>query len=396
MFTINRVFGEQRIGLQDIVDSDLPFASVVIPMHNEEKVAAAILDLLMQSDYPESKLEIIPIDDYSTDSTKDILASYEAKFPRIKPLFRDAASRRGKAAALNDSLRIANGEIVIIFDADYLPPRGIIRTLAMNILDPDVGAAMGRVVPYNASVNLLTRLLEAERTGGYQVDQQARHNLQLVPQYGGTAACFKKDIVLELGGFNENILAEDTELTMKIFLHGMNVAYVNRAECYEEVPETWAARGMQIRRWSRGHNHVLFYYLIPFIRSKKLSLKKKIDGIFLLFIYTTPTFFILGLIDSIILFFLGEMNILNRFVVLFFVLTYNNLGTFAPYYELGEGALLDGATRRINLLPVFVYSFSVNMTYSILGLFDSCVDVLSKRITTWRKTERFASGGSEN
>ena len=107
------------------------------------------------------------------------------QWPTLTALHRYSGPR-GKQHAINDALKIAKGDIVLIFDADYIPPVGILRSLSICFTDPQVGAVMGRVVPINAGANLLTRLEDLERSGGYQVDQQARYNLGLVPQYGGT------------------------------------------------------------------------------------------------------------------------------------------------------------------------------------------------------------------
>ena len=388
ILTYNRALGEQRISYHDVLDSDLPSVSVLIPMHNEEKVADHILSALINQDYPKDKMEIIPINDHSKDRTKDILDEYARKYPYIKPLHRLGDEPRGKPAGLNDALKIAKGEIVVVYDADYIPPRGQLRELVINFIDPDVGAVMGRVVPINTPANLLTRLLDLERSGGYQVDQQARYNLDLIPQYGGTVGAFRKDLALELGGFDTRILAEDTELTFRLFLNGYNVVYANRAECYEEAPEDWRVRARQIRRWSHGHNQVLFKYLFPLLRSN-LSLWQKLDGILLLLIYVVPFFFLLGLVDSVILFFLGEMEILSSFWVLLSVLAYNSFGNFAPFFQIGTAGYLDGVGERLRLLPFFYFIFLFNLWYTSLGFLDAVKTTLTKRQAIWHKTERF-------
>ncbi len=143
-------------------------------------------------------------------------------------------------------MELATGEIIIVFDADYRPARDMLKQLAIAFEDPEVGAVMGRVIPYNTNKNLLTRLINLERSGGYQVDQQARYNLRTIPQYGGTVGGFRKDVMLDMGGFNPLVLAEDTELTYRLYTHGWKVVYANSAECYEEAPETWEVRGRQI------------------------------------------------------------------------------------------------------------------------------------------------------
>ena len=392
-FTLNRAIGEQRLCYQDIIDSELPAVTILIPMHNEEKVARNILDLLIATSYPQKKFEIIPveimpIDDHSTDTTKEILSEYSNKYPQIKPFIR-ASGKRGKPSALNDALKLAKGEIVIVFDADYLPSAGLVRDIAISFKDPEVGAVMGRVIPQNLSKSILARLLDLERTGGYQVDQQARYNLKLMPQYGGTVGGFRKEIIMALGSFNPNILTEDTELTFKLFAKGWKVIYVNRAECYEEAPEDWDVRAKQVKRWARGHTQVMLQYIIPLLKSKYLSGKEKIDGILLLGIYVIPLILFLGIIDAMALFFLGEMNIVNNMLIFIFVAAYNSFGNFAPFYQIGTGSLLDNATDRIKLLPMFIFNFVFYLWYISKGVVDAVIDIIRRRKPEWQKTKRF-------
>lgn len=391
VFVTNRAFGEQRIYYQDILDSELPSVSVLIPMHNEEDVAAHVLDLLVKADFPQEKFEIVPINDNSTDKTAEILDDYASKYPFIKVLHRKS-DERGKPAALNDAVKEAKGEIIIIFDADYLPPKGIIRDIAVSFSDPEVGAVMGRVIPINTSKNLLTRCLDLERTGGYQVDQQARYNMRLIPQYGGTVGGFRKELVISLGGFDPDILAEDTELTFKLFIKGWKVIYANRVECYEESPEHWKTRARQIKRWSRGHTQVMFKYLLPLLKSKELSFREKFDGFLLLCIYVVPFILLVGLADSVALFFLGEMEILSNTIVFLFLGAYNTFGNFASFYQIGVGSVLDGATYRIRLLPFILFNFFFNMWHTALG-FIAATDQTEKRRAIWHKTKRFRNGG---
>ncbi len=388
LFSLSRFVGSQRIYPQDIIDSELPTISVLVPMHNEEKVASNILDLLVTTDFPKSRLEIIPINDHSTDGTGEILNEYALRYPYIKPLHR-SDGKRGKPAALNDALKISEGEIVIVFDADYLPPKGILRDIAISFNDPEVGAVMGRVVPENTPRNLLTRLIDLERSGGYQVDQQARYNLRLVTQYGGTVGGFRRDVVLSMGGFEPNILTEDTELTFKLLINGWKVVYANRAECYEEVPEEWGVRGRQIKRWARGHSQVMFKYLMPLIKTPHLSLTEKIDGLLLLFIYATPFILLTGIVDSMVLFFIGEMQIMQSIIILIFIPAYNTFGNFAPFYQIAVASMLDGATNRILLLPFLFFNFLFNIWYVSLGFLDAVIDVITRRKTLWQKTMRF-------
>lgn len=394
IFSFNRLYGRQRLYYNDIYDTDFPTVSILVPMHNEEKVLHNCLDALLMSDYDKEKLEIIGINDNSTDKTAEILDDYCKKYPRIKALHRDCEDR-GKPAGLNDAMKIATGEIIIIFDADYRPSVNMVKRLAVAFSNPEVGAVMGRVIPHNHNTNILTQLLALERTAGYQVDQQARYNLKLIPQYGGTVGGFRKDLMVSTGGFNTRVLAEDTELTYRLYDMGYRVIYANDAECYEESPETWDVRARQIRRWSRGHNYTMFLYFGKVLKAQYLSFWEKIDGLMLLTIYAIPIILLLSLIDSLALFYMGQMDILKGWWVLLFLSAYNSYGNFAPFYEIGTGMVVDGIHKGILKLPLMMFCYYFYMWYLSAGFIDSIIDLFSDRKVEWDKTERFNDNRQE-
>lgn len=389
LFALNRLFGHQRLYYNDIYTSDMKSVTVVIPMHNEEQVLSYVLDSLLECEYDRDRLEIIPINDNSTDRTRELLDEYHRRYEFIRPLHRDC-KERGKPVGLNDAIKLARGEIIIVFDADYRPAKNMLKQLALAFEDPEVGAVMGRVIPYNTNKNILTRLINLERSGGYQVDQQARYNLSTIPQYGGTVGGFRKDILEQTDGFNPLVLAEDTELTYRLYTSGWKVIYANSAECYEEAPETWEVRARQIRRWSRGHNQVLFRYLFKTIASEYMNVREKADGVLLLFVYAVPFFMLLGHMASLILFFTGNMEILSGWWVLMFLGMYCAFGNFAPFFEIGTALFLDGVEKECHLLPLLLFNFYFYMWHISRGFVDAVVDVITRRKAKWDKTVRFA------
>jgi cellulose synthase/poly-beta-1,6-N-acetylglucosamine synthase-like glycosyltransferase len=391
-FTWNRISARQRPYYQDMIDSELPRVTIIVPMHNEAAVAMKSLDALIASNYPHELLEVIPIDDQSGDATPALIYDYSQRYSFIRPVY-NLQGERGKAAALNRALRLATNEIVLVFDADYTPGRDLIRELAMAFIDPEVGAVMGRVVPGNSAVNLLTRLLALERSGGYQVDQQARYNLDLFPQYGGTVGGFRRSVVIAMGGFDTLTLAEDTDLTVRLFIDGWTVLYANRAECYEEVPETWDVRFRQLRRWARGHNRVFFLHIGALLRSRKLTAAQKVDGALLLFIYTVPPILLSGIAANALLFYMGQIPVVPGVLFALFVVSYNAFGNFAPVFEVGAAELLDGAQQRLLLLPCLFYLFLFNSWAVTTGAIDALGDFIKSRRATWDKTRR--SGASD-
>lgn len=394
LFGLNRMFGRQRLYYNDIYSSHMKSVTVVIPMHNEEQVLSYVLDALLECEYDRDLLEIIPINDNSTDRTRELLEEYHKKYECIRPLHRDC-EERGKPVGLNDAIEIARGEIIIVFDADYRPAKNMLKQLVLAFENPEVGAVMGRVIPYNTNKNVLTRLLNLERSGGYQVDQQARYNLRTIPQYGGTVGGFRKEILLLSGGFNPKVLAEDTELTYRLYTSGWKVIYANSAECYEESPETWSVRAKQIRRWSRGHNQVMFHYFFKTLFSKYMNLREKIDGVLLLLVYAVPFFLLLGHIASLVLFFLGSMELISGWWVLMFLGMYCAFGNFAPFFEIGTALFLDGVEKECYLLPLLLFNFYFYMVNISFGFLDALADVVTRRDAHWEKTERFAKKEKE-
>src|ERR1700693_2069828 len=158
IFTLNRLFGFQRHPYIDIDVASWPPVTILVPAHNEERVIAHILEALMNLNYPKDKILVLPINDRSTDRTREIIDYFCEQYPgRIRPFHR-TGGKGGKAAALKDAMGLVETEVVLIFDADYIPPRGLIRQLVAPFFDPEVGGLMGRVVPLNVGTNLRPRL----------------------------------------------------------------------------------------------------------------------------------------------------------------------------------------------------------------------------------------------
>lgn len=392
MFTMNRLTGVQRHPYIDISVANWPMITVFIAAHNEEKVVAGCIDALLNTDYPADRLKIIPVNDRSTDRTAEIIDGYVARFPsRISPFHRKDG-KAGKSAALKDALQFAEGDIAIIFDADYVPGRGLLKQLVAPFFDPEVGSVMGRVVPVNSGANLLTRMLDLERSAGYQVDQQARMNMNLMPQYGGTVGGVRLSAVEAVGGWHDDTLAEDTDITYRLMFNGWKTIYTNRSECYEEVPEEWSVRIKQVTRWAKGHNQVMARYLWKFATSPYLTMGQRIDGLLLLFVFVIPLVMLLGWGLALGLYFLNAGSLLSQVIPIFALMVYGTLGNFAAFFEIVVAVLIDGNRKRLRLLPFNLLGFFVSL-FAISGAVWSLVlDGLFKREMVWDKTIRYREG----
>jgi cellulose synthase/poly-beta-1,6-N-acetylglucosamine synthase-like glycosyltransferase len=191
------------------------------------------------------------------------------------------------------------------------------------------------------------------------VDQQARMNLGLVPQYGGTVGGVRRAALEQVGGWRTDTLTEDTDLTIRLIVEGWQIVYENRAECYEEVPETWAARARQIDRWARGHNEVMRRWAWSLARSP-LLMKQRVDGLLLLGIYALAPLMILSWLATLALFYLGRTTALPAAAVLT-IASYATMGNFAAFFEIAAAVRLDGNRERVRLLPFLSLSFLVSL-----------------------------------
>jgi cellulose synthase/poly-beta-1,6-N-acetylglucosamine synthase-like glycosyltransferase len=297
----------------------------------------------------------------------------------------------GKAAALKDAMTLVKTEVVLIFDADYIPGKALLRQLVAPFFDPEIGAVMGRVVPLNVGKKCLTRLLDLERSGGYQVDQQARMNLHLVPQYGGTVAGVRKSALQEIGGWNENALAEDTDLTYRLLIAGWKTAYENRAECYEEVPERWPVRVRQITRWAKGHNQAMASYIGRTARCSGLGWFERLDGLLLLGVYLMGPVLLLGWLLAVVLFYTGAQ--IGGGLTVLALGAFTTLGNFAAFFEIAAAARLDGSRERIRLLPLTLFGFTVSLISVSQAAWQQAYEgtvgnFFGNHELVWDKTER--------
>ena len=388
-FTLNRLFGFQRHPYIDTDTAEWPPVTILVAAHNEEKVVANILGALMTVKYPPEKMLIIPVNDRSTDRTREIIDEFVERFPgRIQPFHRKEG-KGGKAAALKDAMELVKTEVILIFDADYIPGAGLVKQLVAPFFDPEVGGVMGRVVPMNCGANLLTRLLDLERSGGYQVDQQARMNLRLVPQHGGTVAGVRLSALREIGGWNDASLTEDTDLTYRLLLHGWKTAYQNRSECYEEVPETWTVRLKQIMRWAKGHNQAMVTYAIRLALGRhRATLRERIDGTLLLGVYAIAPVTMIGWILALGVFYQGVAP-LHGLIALFGITAYASVGNLAAFFEIAAAVRLDGNRQRVSLLPFLILGFSVSIFAVSHAAWSQLVGLVRKAEFHWDKTERF-------
>jgi len=392
-FTFNALFREpqQRSYLRTSMVFE-PKVSILIPSRNEEAVIGNLLQRLTETTYPKEKLQIIVIDDGSTDKTGEVADEFAEAYPYIKAIHRKDGGR-GKPDTLNYGFRISNGEVILTFDSDYYPQKDIIEKLVAPFVDPEVGAVQGRVTVLNEEDSFVSKVVTLERIGGYRIDQLARDNLSLIPQYGGTVGGFRREVLEKNGGWDPTILAEDTDLTCETLLQGYQVRYVNDAECYEEAVQDWRSYWRQRYRWAKGHMQVAFKQLKKFWGSKQFSGLEKIEITMLLSLYLNPVFILVGWLIGFVAYFMGAIPYLWYYMGCLAVFTYSTVGNFAPFFEVGSAIYLDGRKELMWMLPTLTIGYTVMVFCCTKALLDLMIDqILRRREYEWEKTVHNGNG----
>ena len=224
----------------------LPPVSVLIAAYNEEKVIAKTIRSLLNADY--SNFEIVVVNDGSTDNTNSVVRRMYSRDPRVR-LLRQANG--GKAAALNRAIAEARHEILICLDADTILASGAISSLVRHFNDPNVGAVSGNAKVGNRR-GWLTRFQSLEYVCGFNLDRRALDLVNAITVVPGAVGAWRKQLILQVGGFRHDTLAEDTDLTLAIRRLGYEIRYEERALAYTEAPETSSALAKQRFRWAFG------------------------------------------------------------------------------------------------------------------------------------------------
>ncbi len=223
-----------------------PSVAVLVPAYNEEKVIAQTVESLLRSEYPNFK--ILVVDDGSSDGTYRRVVEAFGDNPRVRAL---TQANNGKAEALNLGLREAQAEIVVVQDADTLLHPDAIGQLARHFADPRVGAVAGNAKVGNR-LNLLTRWQALEYITSQNLDRRAFAMLNCITVVPGAIGAWRRDALLQVGGFANDTLPEDADLTMSLLQSGYRIEYEDRAVAYTEAPDNVRSFLKQRFRWTYG------------------------------------------------------------------------------------------------------------------------------------------------
>jgi cellulose synthase/poly-beta-1,6-N-acetylglucosamine synthase-like glycosyltransferase len=235
------VFGDRNAG-------ELPPISVIIPAYNEAEVISSALASVSRVDYP--KLEVVVVDDGSSDETLQVASAWEGVHGHIE--FRVVTKENGgKASALNTGIAVSKHPFLFCMDADSRLEPWTLRNAMRGFTDASVGAVAGNVKVQNRR-RVITKLQALEYIEGLNMPRRAQGFVAAVNIVPGPVGLFRREALEEVGGYDTDTFAEDADLTLKMVATGWKVLYEDTAIAWTEAPERWLDLVQQRYRWTRG------------------------------------------------------------------------------------------------------------------------------------------------
>ncbi|HEY6374757.1 MAG TPA: cellulose synthase family protein [Edaphobacter sp.] len=240
-------------------EGELPFVTIQLPIFNEQFVIDRLIDACCRLDYPRDRFEIQVLDD-STDETtmvaQQIVERYARGFAGMDPqpiVYLHRMNRHGyKAGALDKGLDVAKGELVAIFDADFVPPEQWVMQVVHHFAQPEIGMVQTRWTHLNRDYSFLTQVEAILLDGHFVLEHGGRARAGVFFNFNGTAGMWRREAISSAGGWQHDTLTEDTDLSYRAQMAGWKFKYLQDVECPAELPIEMTAFKTQQARWAKG------------------------------------------------------------------------------------------------------------------------------------------------
>src|SRR5580704_3050003 len=366
--------------------SPSPVVTIQLPLYNEMYVADRLIDAVCRIEYPRELLEIQVLDD-STDETRSIVELAVRRFAAqgIDIKYFHRADRVGyKAGALEAGLRVARGEYVGIFDADFIPTPDFLVRLMPHFADPGVGMVQARWGHINQDYSLLTKIQAILLDGHFVLEHGGRNRGGRFFNFNGTAGVWRRTAIDDAGGWQHDTLTEDLDLSYRAQLRGWRFVFVSDLIAPAEVPVEMNAFKSQQHRWAKGSIQTC-RKLLPQILRAKVPLGVKVEAFF----HLTANFnYILMCILSLLIFpsmviryNMGWYEMLLIDVPLFFAATFS----FCNFYTVCQREINKDWRARVKYVP---FLMSVGIGLSINNA-RAVVEALFNKQTDFARTPKY-------
>ncbi|NCO84935.1 glycosyltransferase [archaeon] len=331
LFLLNYFKNKKRIYEEPLLPKKLPRVSVIIPAFNEEKTIAATLDSVIALHYPKNLLEVIVINDGSTDKTRAIANRYAQQYNYVKVLNK---TNSGKADSLNKGISIIKGEFFVVLDADsYIHPEAIYKSIGF-FSDSNVAAVTPPMCPRNTK-----KIIEKIQYWEYVFSSVLKlffQSIKLIYVTHGVGSIFRTKIIKKIGGFDTKNLTEDLEIALRIYKYNYKIKSTIFFFNTTEVPKTFKSLWNQRIRWMMGTIQSLIKYKLDFLKLQPNILCR------IVFPFMLINVIILFLSFFIISYFLLN-QIYNTFLLLYYhIIVGQSISFYFDFFISGLTALTTG------------------------------------------------------
>lgn len=358
-------------------EGDLPRVTIQLPLFNESTVAPRLLDAVARMDYPADKLEIQVLDD-STDETQALVRAHVERLRArgIDAVYLHRTDRVGyKAGALDAGLKVAKGDLIAIFDADFVPQPGFLRAIVGHFQDPTVGMVQTRWGHLNRDVSILTQVQALMLDGHHLVENRARFGAGLLFNFSGTGGMWRRDAIVKAGGWQHDTLTEDLDLSYRAQLAGYRFVYREDVVSPAELPEDISALRAQQYRWAKGTVQTA-RKLMATVFGAKLSRAQRIEAFFHLtphFAYPLLVLLSILLLPALILFPAADTLTMVAIDLPLCTATMGSLAAFYMLAETAQGRSRWGALARLPMLIALGTGLAPHLSKAVFeGLRSMC------------------------
>ena len=347
---------------------EIPFVTIQLPVYNEMYVMERLLDNIALIEYPREKLEIQVLDD-STDETVLTTAKHVEKLRAtgldIKHICR--TDRSGfKAGALKEGLKIAKGEFIAIFDADFLPKPNWLKQTIPYFKDEKIGVVQTRWGHINRNYSILTKIQAFALDAHFTLEQVGRNSKGHFINFNGTAGVWRKTCIIDAGNWEGDTLTEDLDLSYRAQLKNWKFKYLEDVETPAELPVVISAARSQQFRWNKGGAENFRKMMWRVLTAKNISFRTKIHGI--LHLLNSTMFlnvFLVAVLSIPMLYIKNEYAHLRFYFYFMSFFVMSTVIFFVCYWLMFKQIYGNGFKNFFSYVVLFFTFFSIAMGFSL-------------------------------
>lgn len=331
-----------------------PIVTIQLPLYNEMYVVERLINAICEIDYPKDKMEIQVLDD-STDETTSIVANIVQQKKALG--FDISHIRRGtregfKAGALKEGMKIAKGEFIAIFDADFIPHKEFLKKTLSFFNDDKVGMVQTRWEHLNGDYSIITKAQALALDGHFVIEQSVRNKSGFFINFNGTGGIWRKKCIEEAGNWHADTLTEDLDLSYRAQLIGWRFVFLKDFTSPAELPSEINALKSQQFRWTKGAVETA-KKILPLVWKSKVPLRVKLQSTFHLTNNLVFPFILLAAILNVPLIFVKNSGSHEAYFAIMSLFVLAFISSFL-FYLYSQKDIRTDWRKKIVLFPLFM------------------------------------------